>query len=242
MLVVETIGRIRREHFVQGKSIKEIARDLRLSRNTVRKVLRSDETSFSYERQVQPRPKLGRWKEQLDRLLAANVEAPARERLTLIRIFEELRALGYDGGYDAIRRYARSWAKANATATADAFVPLTFAPGEAYQFDSHGGVRVKTDSNPFHVVRYPWSEPKLHDTARFRRRFKLTYGRRVNGCTNIPRARGDGSGERDHSGARHLGPNRTSVRPPGSARIDRSWEIAKSGLCALRRSSSPPPR
>ena len=78
MLVVETIGRIRREYFVQGKSIKEIARDLRLSRNTVRKVLRSDETSFSYERQVQPRPKLGRWKEQLDRLLAANVEAPAR--------------------------------------------------------------------------------------------------------------------------------------------------------------------
>jgi transposase len=135
MLVVETIARIRREHFVQGKSIKEIARDLRLSRNTVRKVLRSDETSFSYERQVQPRPKLGRWKEQLDRLLAANVEAPARERLTLIRIFEELRALGYDGGYDAIRRYARSWGKLNASATADAFVPLTFAPGEAYQFD-----------------------------------------------------------------------------------------------------------
>src|ERR1700727_47166 len=135
MLVVETIGGIRREHFLHGKSIKEIARDLRLSRNTVRKVLRSDETSFSYERQVQPRPKLGRWKEQLDRLLAANAAAPARERLTLIRIFEELRALGYDGGYDAIRRYARSWAKANASATADAFVPLTFAPGEAYQFD-----------------------------------------------------------------------------------------------------------
>src|ERR1700733_1141101 len=94
MLVVETIGRIRREHFIHGKSIKEIARDLRLSRNTVRKVLRSDETSFSYERRVQPHPKLGRWKEQLDRLLAANVEAPARQRLTLIRIFEELRALG----------------------------------------------------------------------------------------------------------------------------------------------------
>jgi transposase len=135
MLVVETIGRIRREHFVQGKSIKEIARDLNLSRNTVRKVLRSEETSFSYERQVQPRPKLGRWKEELDRLLAANVEAPARERLTLIRLFEELRALGYEGGYDAVRRYARAWAKTNASATANAFVPLTFAPGEAYQFD-----------------------------------------------------------------------------------------------------------
>ena len=75
MLVVEAIDRIRREHFVQGKSIKEIARDLRLSRNTVRKVLRSDETSFSYARQVQPRPKLGRWKGELDRLLAVNGEA-----------------------------------------------------------------------------------------------------------------------------------------------------------------------
>jgi hypothetical protein len=121
MPVVETIGRIRREHFIHGKSIKEIARDLGLSRNAVCKVLRSDETSFSYERRVQPRPKLGRWKEQLDRLLVANVEAPARERLTLIRIFEELRALGYDGGYDAIRRYARSWAKyATSTLARDA--------------------------------------------------------------------------------------------------------------------------
>jgi transposase len=135
MVVVETIGRIRREYFVQGKSIKEIACDLRLSRNTVRKVLRCDETSFSYARRVQPRPKLGRWKEELDRLLTANAEAPARERLTLIRIFEELRALGYEGGYDAVRRYASAWAKVNASATASAYVPLTFAPGEAYQFD-----------------------------------------------------------------------------------------------------------
>jgi hypothetical protein len=64
------------------------------------------------------RPKLRRWMGELDRLLAANAEAPARERLTLIRIFEELRALGYEGGYDAVRRYASAWAKSNASATA----------------------------------------------------------------------------------------------------------------------------
>jgi hypothetical protein len=46
MLVVETIGRIRREHRIKGKSIKGIARDLKVSRNTVRKVLRSGATSF----------------------------------------------------------------------------------------------------------------------------------------------------------------------------------------------------
>ncbi len=135
MLIVETIGRIRRERFVKGKSIKQIARDLGLSRNTVRKVLRSEETSFAYEREVQPRPKLGRWTAELDRLLTANTSSSARERLTLIRLFEELRALGYEGGYDAVRRYARHWSEEHAGQTAAAFVPLSFAPGEAYQFD-----------------------------------------------------------------------------------------------------------
>src|SRR5580693_3372999 len=135
MLVVETIGRIRREHLVKGKSIKEIARDLKISRNTVRKILRSGETSFSYEREVQPRPGLGRWKADLDRMLAANTETSARERLTLIRLFEELRTLGYEGGYDAVRRYARTWSREHASQPAAAFVPLLFAPCEAYQFD-----------------------------------------------------------------------------------------------------------
>ena len=132
---METVGRIRREHLVKGKSIKEIARDLKISRNTVRKVLRSGETSFAYEREVQPRPKLGRWKTDLEAMLARNATKAARERLTLIRVFEELRALGYEGGYDAVRRYARVWAKGHAAASAEAYVPLAFAPGEAFQFD-----------------------------------------------------------------------------------------------------------
>jgi transposase len=132
---VDTIARIRREFFVRGRTIKEIVRELHVSRNTVRKVLRSDATEFRYEREVQPLPKLGRWRGDLDRILAANEARPRRERLTLIRVFEELRTLGYDGGYDAVRRYARSWRRERAAVAADAYVPLSFAPGEAYQFD-----------------------------------------------------------------------------------------------------------
>ena len=135
MLTVETIGRIRREHFLKGKTIKEIARDLKVSRNTVRRVLRSGATSFEYEREVQPRPKLGRWTTELDELLTSNAAKAAREQLTLIRVFEELRGRGYDGGYDAVRRYARRWAKERGQSAAVAYVPLSFAPGEAYQFD-----------------------------------------------------------------------------------------------------------
>jgi len=135
MLTVETIGRIRREFFLKGKTIKEIARDLRVSRNTVRKVVRSGETAFTYDRDVQPRPKLERWTADLNALLAGNADKAAREQLTLIRIFEELRGRGYAGGYDAVRRYARRWHTAHGQSSAAAYVPLTFAPGEAYQFD-----------------------------------------------------------------------------------------------------------
>lgn len=135
MLVVETIAKIRRAHFVDGKSIKQICRELRLSRNTVRKVIRTGATEFTYDRTTQPRPKIDPWRSDLDELLAENARRPKRERLTLIRIYEELRNRGYDGSYDAVRRYAASWSKATEEASANAYVPLSFDPGEAYQFD-----------------------------------------------------------------------------------------------------------
>jgi transposase len=68
-------------------------------------------------------------------MLVANARRPSRERLTLIRVFEALREQGYEGGYDAVRRYARGWHREHSAATAAAFVPLSFAAGEAYQFD-----------------------------------------------------------------------------------------------------------
>jgi transposase len=135
MLIVETIAKIRRAYFVQKRSIKAICRELGVSRKVVRKVLRSDATEFKYERGSQPAPKIGPWRHQLDALLLANDSKAARERLTLIRVFEELRALGYDGSYDAVRRYTKAWQKDRGAVTAEAYVPLTFAPGEAYQFD-----------------------------------------------------------------------------------------------------------
>ena len=107
MLVVETIAKVRRAYFLQKKPIKAICREFRLSRKVIRKVVRSEATEFHYERGRQPRPKIGPWQDQLDGLLLANEQRAARERLTLIRVFEELRGLGYEGGYDAVRRYAR---------------------------------------------------------------------------------------------------------------------------------------
>jgi transposase len=133
MLVLETIAQIRRAYFVQGKAIKAICRELGVSRKVVRKVLRSEATEFRYEREQQPMRRLGAWREKLDALLAGSEGRASRERLTLIRVFEALRGLGYEGGYDAVRRYAREWRREQSATSA--YVPLSFAPGEAYEFD-----------------------------------------------------------------------------------------------------------
>jgi transposase len=135
MLIVETIAKIRRAYFSLGKPIKEICRELRVSRKVVRKVIRSNATEFRYERSRQPLPRIGPWRERLEALLEENEAKAARERLTVIRLFEELRSLGYAGSYAAVRRYAMAWRERFKRATADAYVPLSFAPGEAYQFD-----------------------------------------------------------------------------------------------------------
>ena len=135
MLVVETVAKIRRAYFVQGKPIKAICRELRISRKVVRKVVGSEATEFRYERENQPLPRLGPLREVFDELLAANQAKPSREQLTLIRLFEQLRGRGYEGGYDAVRRYAREWQRRHASASVGAYVPLSLAPGEAYQFD-----------------------------------------------------------------------------------------------------------
>jgi hypothetical protein len=66
MLIVEMIAKIRRAFFVQGKPIKAICRELRISRKVVRKVLRSEATEFRYEREAQPLPKIGPWRDKLD--------------------------------------------------------------------------------------------------------------------------------------------------------------------------------
>jgi hypothetical protein len=68
MTGVETIARIRFEHFQNRKGIKQIARELEIARDTVRNVLRSDATEFNYKRTTQPQPKLGPWVETLTAL------------------------------------------------------------------------------------------------------------------------------------------------------------------------------
>jgi transposase len=97
--------------------------------------VRGQATIFKYDRGVQPAPKLGAWLTVLTEILAAEVKLPRRERRSTQRLFEELRGRGYDGAHDSVHRFVKAWRLAQARLPAKAYVPLSFAPGEAYQFD-----------------------------------------------------------------------------------------------------------
>ena len=66
-----------------------LAGNTHVSRNTVRKIIRTGASEFTYERETtQPYRKLGDWRDELERLLTANAAKRALERLTLTRIFD----------------------------------------------------------------------------------------------------------------------------------------------------------
>ncbi len=135
MFRVDKIGELRRAFFEQERSIKEIVRTLSVSRATVRKVVRGQQTEFKYARDVQPTPKFGEWVEPLIEILEIESRLTKRERRSTQRLYEELRGRGYDGAHDSVHRFVKSWREERARVPVHAYVPMSFAPGEAYQFD-----------------------------------------------------------------------------------------------------------
>ena len=143
MLSMDIIAEIRRRHLVSGESISAIARDLKLSRPTVRKHLQTT-TEPVYQRQQQPVPKLGEFQSVLESWLKTEQHLPRAQRRTAQRLFEGLQAEGYRGAYDSVQRFVKRWkAQSARPSSTQAFVPLHFAPGEVCQFDwSHEQVEI----------------------------------------------------------------------------------------------------
>jgi transposase len=135
MLKVDTIHEVRIAHFVDGKGIREIAGLYKLSRNTVRSIIRSGKIDQTYERSEQPRPKLGAFVDRLVELLREDEVKPVKHRRRFQILFEQLQREGYEGGYDTVRRYIGSWKQGEGRAPAKIFIPLEYDPGDAFQFD-----------------------------------------------------------------------------------------------------------
>lgn len=135
MLIVETIAKIRRLYHVNGKGFKTIARELQLSKNTVKKIIRSDETVLQYQRQESEYRVLENYTESIIEKLKHDATEPRRRKRTAQKIYLELQTSGYSGGYDAVHDFISQWKSTQKQKISKAFVPLEFTPGEAFQFD-----------------------------------------------------------------------------------------------------------
>jgi transposase len=131
---METALKIRRLCLVEGKSISEVARRFHLSRTTIRKYLKEDRPPAYRQSKPRSRPQLGDFESLLTQWLEQELSRPKRERRTAMRLFEDLQREGYTGAYDSVVRFVRAHRQSPAGPT-DAYVPLSFDPGEAYQFD-----------------------------------------------------------------------------------------------------------
>ena len=134
MLIVETIRKVRMA-LAKGESQREVARKCRMSRNTVRKIAENGETEFKYAKREVSYPVLGPHIERLKEILEKDAKLQQRKRQTGKKIYSELQNEGYEGGYDAVRRYIKSWNYEKGTGINNAYVPQQFMKGEAFQFD-----------------------------------------------------------------------------------------------------------
>ena len=163
---------IRRWAFRDQLSIREIARRTGLSRNTIRKYLRSDVVEPKFKSPDRP-SKLDAFADKLSAWLNTEASRPRKQKRTLKQLHADLVALGFGGSYGRVAAFAREWRedrqREQQTVGRGAFVPLAFQPGEAFQFDWSedwaiiGGERVKLQaahiklsySRAFLVRAYP---------------------------------------------------------------------------------------
>lgn len=166
---METETKIRRLYFVDELTIKAICKKLHISRNTVRRVIRADAAGATYKRSQRNKPKLAPFVEQLEQWLAEDENLIRRkDRRTAMQYYTQLKGLGYSGAYDSVQRYVKAWPGKKRRAQ-QAYIPLEFEDGEAYQFDWSeeyvilGGVTMKVyaahfrlcSSRQFFVASYP---------------------------------------------------------------------------------------
>ena len=133
MIKVEEKERIRRAYYVENKSVRQISRELKYARQTVRKAVRSAEPERYKMKQPRPAPVLGPYKERIKALLAESETMPPKQRYTSHRLYEIIEAEGYRGAESTVRHYVGQVRKASKRPKI--YLPLEFDPGTDAQVD-----------------------------------------------------------------------------------------------------------
>ena len=131
MLRVQDVHVLRCKVLVEGLSRRQVAREMGISRNTVRRYLTLAEP-VRVEREPRRKPVLERVQPRLDALLEEwSGRTTAKQRLTATRLHRQLREEGYEVGVTLVRGYLREWRRRRA----EVYVPLVHRPGDEAQVD-----------------------------------------------------------------------------------------------------------
>ncbi len=152
---VEQFAAIRRDHRVEGLSIRALADKHRVHRRTVRQAL---EAAMPPVRKTPLRvaPRLEPFRAAIDDMLRADLDAPKKQRHTARRVLARLvdehgaAGLSYSTVRDHVRKRRPQIAAEAGRALEVGFVPQTHPPGAEGEVDFHdlwvvlAGVKVKT--------------------------------------------------------------------------------------------------
>lgn len=136
MTKVDKIKEVRQLRYVGGLPIREIMRRMKLARNTVRRILRSNATEFTYQREETPQPVTGPIRDILSEWVKEDLGKKKKQRRTAARIYDILKSEhGYTGSYVGIAKCVQELKAAPDNKASEVYIPLIYSPGEAFQFD-----------------------------------------------------------------------------------------------------------
>lgn len=110
MINIDVIRKIQQLHFEQDKSLRQISKELSLSRTTVSKYLKFEvgvTPNPQYQRSVKMYPKLGLFVNALTQRLDQDYSLPKEQQLKVVVHFEWLKEQGYAGQYCSVATFCR---------------------------------------------------------------------------------------------------------------------------------------
>ena len=130
------IGKVKRMHFREKKSVREIVRLTSLSSNAVRKWLKTPVLEVPSCRRSEMRSKLTPFHEALKLALKTDAHRSRHERRTARALHAQIKSEGYAGSDRRVTDFVRTLRQGEGqSVSTKAFVPLVFELGGAFQFD-----------------------------------------------------------------------------------------------------------
>src|SRR5215831_2665281 len=131
MLKVDQVHILRHKVLVEGRSQRQVAKELGISRLTVKKYL-TESVPVRRETQPRARPVWDRVRHRLEALLAESSQwTGGKQQLTATRLHELLVGEKHRVGVTVVKEAVAEWRRQRR----EVFVPLTYRPGDLAEVD-----------------------------------------------------------------------------------------------------------